>query len=55
MIDKRLIWIGAFVGSTLGGLVPRLWHASLWSLWGILFSMIGGIVGIWAGWKISQG
>jgi hypothetical protein len=55
MSDKKLIWIGATVGSTLGGLLPGLWHASMFSMWGLLFSTIGGLVGIWAGWKIGRG
>jgi len=52
--SKSLIWIGAIIGSTIGGLVPGLWHASLFSLWGILLSTGGGAVGIWAGWKIGR-
>jgi hypothetical protein len=55
MNDKKLIWWGMFVGSTLGGFVPSLWHASMLSLWGFVFSAIGGIVGIWVGWRISHG
>ncbi len=55
MSDKKLIWIGAVVGSTLGGFVPGLWHASMFSMWGLLFSTIGGLVGIWAGWRIARG
>jgi len=55
MNAKAMIWIGAIVGSTLGGLVPSLWHASMWSMSGLLFSTIGGVVGIWAGWKLAQG
>jgi hypothetical protein len=51
---KTLIWIGAFVGSTLGGMVPKLWHASFFSLSSILLSTVGGIVGIWAGWNVGQ-
>jgi uncharacterized membrane protein YeaQ/YmgE (transglycosylase-associated protein family) len=54
MSVKRLIWIGAIVGSTLGGLLPSLWHASMWSMSGLVLSTIGGLVGIWAGWKVSQ-
>jgi hypothetical protein len=53
-MSRRNIWIGATVGSTLGGFIPALWHASLLSMWGILFSTIGGVFGIWAGWKIQR-
>jgi len=55
MSGKRLIWIGSIVGSFVGGLIPGLWHASMFSMWGLVFSTIGGIVGIWAGWRIGQG
>ena len=53
--SRRLIWIGAFVGGTLGGLLPGLWHASMFSLSGFVFSTIGGLAGIWAGWRIGSG
>ena len=54
MNSKRLIWIGAIVGSTVGGLLPSLWKASMLSMWGLVLSTVGGIVGIWVGWKLSQ-
>jgi len=53
--ERRLIWIGAIVGSIFGGLLPGLWHASSFSMSGLLFSTIGGLVGIWAGWRIGRG
>ena len=46
---------GAIVGSTVGGFIPSLWHASMFSVWGVILSTIGGVVGIWAAWKIRQG
>ena len=49
-----MVWIGAFVGSTLGGMLPWLWHDSMFSLWGILLSTLGGVAGTWAGWSISR-
>ncbi len=51
---KALIWIGAIVGSTLGGWIPALWHASLLSFSGIIGSTLGGILGIVAGYKIGK-
>lgn len=53
MNGKPLIWIGLFLGSTIGGFVPALWHAGLFSFSGLLFSTIGGIIGVYIGWKIS--
>jgi hypothetical protein len=55
MSEKKLIWIGAFVGSTIGGFVPSLWHASMFSMWGLVLSTVGGVAGILAGWKIARG
>ena len=54
-MGRGSIWLGLTIGSTLGGMVPALWHASMFSLWGVVFSTAGGIVGIWAAWKIRQG
>jgi ABC-type antimicrobial peptide transport system permease subunit len=51
---KTLVFIGLTVGSTVGGYVPSLWHASYFSFSGILFSVIGGIAGIIAAFKIRE-
>ena len=52
---RRRIWFGAIVGSTVGGLLPGLWHASMLSMWGLVLSTVGGLVGIWVAWKIGSG
>ena len=54
MSTKGWVWTGATVGSTVGGFVPMLWHASYISISGMLMSIVGGLVGIWAGWKIGR-
>ena len=54
MSTKQMIWGGAIIGSTVGGLLPGLWHASFLSMSGVVLSAIGGIAGIWAAWKLSQ-
>jgi hypothetical protein len=41
------IWFGIFVGSTIGGFIPALWHASMLSGWGLLFSGVGAFIGLW--------
>ncbi len=48
------IMIGITVGSIVGGLVPSLWYASMLSLSGVFLSAIGGFLGIWAGYKLSE-
>ena len=53
-MDKKAIWFGITVGSTLGGFVPMLWHAGMFSMWAILTSTVGGLAGIWAVYKLSR-
>jgi hypothetical protein len=53
-MEKKLIWLGAMVGSTVGGCVPTLWHASAFSLTSMLLSIVGGVAGIWLGWRMSR-
>ena len=54
MEQKKLIMFLMFVGSTLGGLIPSIWDASLFSLSSVIFSAIGGFLGIWLGYKIGS-
>lgn len=54
MKAKTLIMIGMVVGSTLGGYVPSLWGAGGLSLASVVFGAIGGLLGIWGGFKLSR-
>jgi hypothetical protein len=54
IMNRSLIWIGLFIGSTVGGLLPQLWGASIFSLLAIILSFLGGLAGIWIGYKIGQ-
>jgi len=54
MSSKRLIWFGVIVGSTLGSYIPLLWGAGFFSFSSITFGALGGMLGIWLGFKISQ-
>ncbi len=54
MDRKKLIWFGLFVGSTIGGFVPSLWGSGLFSFVGIIGNAVGGILGIWAGFKLGE-
>ena len=51
---KTLIWLGLFVGSSLGGWVPTLLGAEWLSLWGVAGSVAGGLAGIWAGSRLGR-
>jgi len=54
-VSKKSIWVGMFVGSTAGGCLPMLWHASLFSISAMVLSTIGGIAGIWAAYRLGRG
>ena len=53
MNPRPMIYIGLFIGSTLGGYIPTLWGAGLFSMSSILLSMLGGLLGIWLGYRIA--
>ncbi|MEN9614360.1 MAG: hypothetical protein RLZZ347_667 [Candidatus Parcubacteria bacterium] len=54
MNTKSLVWIGMFVGSTIGGLIPSLWGDTFLSIASVLLTAVGGIIGIWLGFKMGQ-
>ncbi len=53
-MNKGLITLCAGVGSTVGGYIPVLFGTSGFGGWSILGAFIGGIFGIWVGYKISD-
>jgi hypothetical protein len=53
MDSKKMIWGGMIVGSAIGGYLPLLWGGSTFSFPSILLGALGGILGIWIGFKIS--
>jgi hypothetical protein len=54
MEQKKLIMLFMFIGSTVGSFVPSLWDAGMFSLWGLVFSALGGFAGIWAGYRLGE-
>jgi len=54
MGSKILIYLGLSLGTTVGSLIPSLWHQGVFSLQSWLGALIGGIFGIWLGFKINQ-
>jgi hypothetical protein len=50
---RARIWLGVLIGSVIGGFIPDLWGAGLFSYYAVLFSGIGGLVGLWFGYKMS--
>lgn len=53
VMGKGPTYMGAFIGSFGGSLIPSLWGAGQFSLWSLVFFMIGGFVGIWVGYRLS--
>jgi len=54
MSSKALIYLSMSIGSIIGGYIPTLFGAGLISYPSVLFSIIGGIAGIWIGYKLSN-
>jgi hypothetical protein len=54
MSKKALIWIGLMIGSGVGGYVPVLWGGDLISFSSVILSAVGGIVGIWLGYRFGD-
>jgi hypothetical protein len=54
MNSRPMVWIGMFIGSSIGGWVPSLWGAGFFSFSGLFLSAIGAIAGIYIGFKMSQ-
>ncbi len=54
MSAKFLVFLGMIIGSTIGGYIPTLFGAGLLSYTSVLFSGIGGILGVIIGYKLSN-
>lgn len=54
MSTKFFIFLGMTVGSIAGGYLPMLWGDSFLSFASVLTSGVGGLAGVWVGYKISQ-
>ena len=42
------------VGTTAGGYLPMLWGDSLFSMTSVFLTAVGGFLGIYLGFKLSQ-
>lgn len=55
MSAKTLVWLGLFVGSTLGGWLGALVSHGNWLSWqSIAGGALGALAGIYGGYKLSQ-
>jgi len=54
MSSKFLITVGLIIGTTIGSYLPLLWGDSVFSLSSVFLTFIGGLAGVWLGYKISR-
>ncbi|NTW13776.1 MAG: hypothetical protein HGA31_01965 [Candidatus Moranbacteria bacterium] len=53
-MTKKFIYLFLFAGSAVGGYVPSLWGESVFSMSSIFWSCIGGLFGIYVGFKLGE-
>jgi hypothetical protein len=53
-MGRSAIGLCALGGMTVGGFVPELWGASAFSLSSLLFSVVGGVAGVWLGLRFAS-
>ncbi len=51
---RSSIWIGIFIGSTIGGMIPSLWGDGLFSYSSVVLSGTGAFAGLWVGYRLSR-
>jgi hypothetical protein len=54
MNTKHFIWIATIICGYIGGFIPTLWGASGFSFSTIIGNTLGGILGVFIGFKLSQ-
>lgn len=53
-MNRLAMYVIVGLGITIGNLVPALFGASIFGLWGVLGIMIGGFIGVWVFWKLRE-
>jgi hypothetical protein len=53
-VDKRVLWMCLFVGSTVGSMLPEAWGASALGLASLVFGAAGAAAGVWVAARISD-
>jgi len=50
-----MVWGGMIIGSSIGGFLPYLWgNFDYFSFQSVILTFVGGLVGVWAGFKLSN-
>ncbi|HWQ60577.1 MAG TPA: hypothetical protein VN420_05550 [Candidatus Fimivivens sp.] len=53
-MSKKFIYLFLFIGSTIGGYAPLLWGGSAFSMSSIILSGVGGLIGIYVGYRLGE-
>jgi uncharacterized membrane protein YeaQ/YmgE (transglycosylase-associated protein family) len=53
-MDKKMVYIGLFIGSLVGGYIPTLWGAGPFSMASIFGGAIGSLAGIWLAYRFMN-
>ncbi len=53
-MSKSAIWIGMSVGSFIGGFIPTLWGDNFISFTSVTLTAVGGIIGIYVAYKLTE-
>ncbi len=51
---KSVTWLGMVVGSGIGGYIPSLFGAGIFSGWAIFGTLAGGVLGMWIGYRMES-
>jgi len=54
-MTRTFIWLGLFVGSSIGGAIPMLWGDDMLSPASLGLSLVGAVAGIFAGFRLARG
>ncbi len=54
MESRRAIYMGMFIGGLIGGYIPALWGAGLFSFSSLIGNALGACVGIWVMFKLTR-
>jgi hypothetical protein len=51
---KSLIYLGIFVGGTIGSYIPTFFGQDMFSAASLIGTVVGSFAGLWAGYKIGS-
>lgn len=51
---KSVLMAGVLLGSVIGGGIPSLFGAGLFSMWGVVGSTVGAILGLWIAYRFAS-